>query len=378
MKLRQTYLTFLTLFALVIYSQTQGQVKTVSGRNISSAELDNFLKTQMDSLQMPGLSIAIINNGKVVYHRALGIGNIDTKTTVNEESIFEAASISKPVFAYFVMKMVDKGLLNLDTPLYKYLPYPDIEKDERYKLITARLVLSHRTGFPNWRYFDPADSTLNIKFGDLYLKFTPGTQFYYSGEGFYYLAKVVAHLNNKTVQTIEPVFQREVTLPFKMQHTSFTGNEYISKHKISGHEKGKVQFYNGIAWPVTLPEMDSSYFNPAASLHTNALEFSKFIIGLMENKGLTKKSMKEMLKPQVQLPKENSNFIENGDTAWGLGFGIAQTPFGTRYEHGGNNGNFQSFFMMFKDKKFGYVFFTNCDKGNDFNKKLRALLTQGN
>ena len=274
--------------------------------------------------------------------------------------------------------MVDKGLLNLDTPLYKYLPYPDIQKDERYKLITARIVLSHRTGFPNWRYFNPADSALNIKFGDLYLKFTPGTQFYYSGEGFYYLAKVVAHLNNKTVQTIEPVFQREVTLPFKMQHTSFTGNELISKHKISDHEKGKVQFYNGTTWPVTLPKMDSSYFNPAASRHTNALEFSKFIIGWMENKGLTKKNMKEMLKPQGQLPKENSNFIENGDTAWGLGFGIAQTPFGTRYEHGGNNGNFQSLFMMFKDKKIGYVFFTNCDKENNFNKELRALLTQGN
>jgi CubicO group peptidase (beta-lactamase class C family) len=377
MRLRQASITFLTLlYTLIIYNYVQGQVKSVSGNNISITQLDNFLKTQMDSLQMPGLSIAIINKGKVVYLRALGIGDINKKTTVNKESIFEAASISKPVFAYFVMRMVDKGLLSLDTPLYKYLPYPDINKDERYKLITARMVLSHRTGFPNWRYFDRADSALNIKFGDLYLKFTPGTQFYYSGEGFYYLAKVVAHLNNKTVQTIEPVFEREVTLPFKMLHTSFTGNEYISRHKVSGHEKGEVQFHNGTTWPVTLPEMDSSYFNPGASLHTNALEFSKFIIGLMENKGLTKKSMEEMLKPQVQLSKENQNFIENGDTAWGLGFGIAQTPFGTRYEHGGNNGNFQSFFVMFKEKRFGYIFFTNCDKGNDFNKNLKALLIQ--
>jgi CubicO group peptidase (beta-lactamase class C family) len=69
---------------------------------------------------------------------------------VNDQTLFEAASVSKPIFAYFVMRMVEKGLLNLDTPLYKYLPYPDIEHDDRYKLITARMVLNHTTGFPNW------------------------------------------------------------------------------------------------------------------------------------------------------------------------------------------------------------------------------------
>lgn len=374
MKLRDTFLAI--SFLLVGHLQTVGQIKTVNGKNISATEIDNFLKTQMDSLQMQGLSIAIINNGKIVYHRALGTGNLDTKTEVNEQSIFEAASLSKPVFAFLVMKMVDKGLLNLDTPLYKYLPYPDIEKDERYKLITARMVLSHRTGFPNWRYFDLADSSRHIPQGELYLKFTPGTQFYYSGEGFVYLAKVIAHLNKKDLQSLEPIFQKDVAIPFQMTHSSFTGNDYITKHKVSGHEQGKVQINLGSTWPITFPNWDSSFFNPAASLHSNALDFSNFIIGLMNKKGLFKKSMNEMLKPQIELDKDNSNYIEDGDSAWGLGFGIAQTPFGTRYEHGGNNGNFQSFFMMYKSKKYGYVFFTNCDKGKDFNKSLKALLTK--
>ena len=110
--------------------------------------------------------------------------NVDTRAVLDEQSIFEAASLSKPVFAYFVMKLVDKGQLNLDTPLYKYMPYPDIEKDERYKFITARMVLTHQTGLPNWRYFDLADSSMHIKRGDLYLKFTPGTNFSYSGEAY--------------------------------------------------------------------------------------------------------------------------------------------------------------------------------------------------
>lgn len=126
-------------------------VRTPGVNNISDAALDNFIAEQMASLQLPGLSVAIINDGKIVYQRALGQANMETNSIVKEGSIFEAASLSKPVFSGFVLKMAEQGKLNLDTPLYKYLPYPDIENDERYKLITARMVLTHKTGFPNWR-----------------------------------------------------------------------------------------------------------------------------------------------------------------------------------------------------------------------------------
>lgn len=367
-------LVFLTILFLTIFigislhaqitNSSFGQIKTLNGKNLSSAEIDNFIKFQMDSFQMPGLSIAIINNCKIVYHKAFGITNVDTRAILNEQSIFEAASISKPVFAYFVMKLVDKGQLNLDTPLYKYMPYPDIEKDERYKAITARMVLSHQTGFPNWRYSDFADSSMHIKRGDLYLKFTPGTKFSYSGEAYLYLAKVIAHLNNRTLQNLEPLFQQEVAFPLKMRHASFTGNTYISQHKVTGHENGKVTLY----------QVDSSYFNPASSLHADALSYAQFLIGLMNSKGLTKKSYDELLKPQVILEKDNSNY---GIYAWGLGIAIAKTRLGIMYEHGGNNGNFQSMFMFSKSQKSGYVFLTNCDKGNAFDKVLIKFLSNG-
>lgn len=117
---------------------------------------------------------------------------------VDDQSIFEAASMSKTVFTYFVLKMVDKKLLDLDTPLYRYFPYKDIEKNERYKLITAWMVLSHTTGFPNWRYFDKRDEN-RYKYGELYLKFTPGTEFAYSREGYRYLSLVIAHLNGLSI-----------------------------------------------------------------------------------------------------------------------------------------------------------------------------------
>src|SRR6266404_2332314 len=126
-------LIFLLLILLFSAFGSIAQIRILTGKYVSAEALDKFLHQQMDSLGVPGLSIAVINNDQIVYHNAMGFANIDTKAKVDEQSVFEAASMSKPVFAYLVMKMVDKGLLNLDTPLYKYMPYPDIDKDERYK-----------------------------------------------------------------------------------------------------------------------------------------------------------------------------------------------------------------------------------------------------
>jgi CubicO group peptidase (beta-lactamase class C family) len=148
------------------------QIKTLGGKAIDKSAVDQFLHRQMDSLKIMGLSIAIINDGKVVYTQAMGLASVYTQEKVNPESLFECASLGKSVFAFFVMRLVDKNILSLDTPLYKYLPYPDIAYDNRYKLITARMVLDHTTGFPNWREND----TLKIQF-------TPGSKWSYSGEG---------------------------------------------------------------------------------------------------------------------------------------------------------------------------------------------------
>ena len=105
----------------------------------------------MEKLKVPGLSVAVINDGKVVHQKTMGYTNVEEKLPITAETIFEGASLSKSVFAFFVMTYVEEGKLSLDKPLFEYLPYADIEYDDRYKKITARMVLSHRSGFPNWR-----------------------------------------------------------------------------------------------------------------------------------------------------------------------------------------------------------------------------------
>lgn len=158
---------FYSLVLAFLALAAHAQIKTLNGNTVSRAALDQFLTSQVGPGNLPGLSIAIINNGKIVYHRSMGTGSLETHSAVNDQSIFEAASLSKTVFTYFVLRLVDQGIFNLDTPLYKYMPYEDISGDERYKLITARMVLDHTSGLPNWRTSDLADSARHITKGAL-------------------------------------------------------------------------------------------------------------------------------------------------------------------------------------------------------------------
>lgn len=352
---------FLLLLFPLCLTPSYGQIISPDGRSIEAAALDEFLQSQMETLKIPGLSIAIINDSKVVYKQTFGVINNNTKEKVDEKTLFEAASISKSLFAYFAMQMVEKGLLDLDTPLYTYLPYPDIEHDERYKLITARMVLSHTSGFPNWRFHNED--------GKLDIKFTPGTRFSYSGEGYKYLAKVIAHLNGKTLHTLDEFFREEFARPLGMEHSSYTKSSYWVKHKAYGHAGGEVvadRWYT-----------DLSTFGAAHSLHTNADEFSKFMIAFMEEKGLEKETFDKMLEEQVRLPEDSELRTAYGYDSWALGFIRSPTPYGTKYAHGGMNADFQAYFMILKEKNYGFVFFANADNGLELLEPLEQYLLNG-
>ena len=332
------------------------QIKTLSGSEITTAEVDTFLKNQMDSIGLPGLSIAIINDAKITYYRTLGVTNVGTKEKVSEETLFDAGSMSKTPFAYLVMKMAEQGILNLDQPLYTYLPYPDIAQDERYKLITARMVLCHTSGFPNWRFLNE-DKKLDIKFA-------PGTQFLYSGEGFEYLANVVAHLKNIQKNDLQDLFTKEVAIPLGMQYAYYTWNDYVAKHQATGHVDGKISW----GWGITANKPD---FLASASLQTEARSYAKFLIAMINEEGLKKETYDEMLKVQIQIP------FRTDSSSYCLGIEMKPTRFGNEYMHDGYNRNFYSAFMFNKVQKFGYVFFTNCNKGSDLNKILESFLTNG-
>lgn len=349
-------------------------VSAADGTQFSIKQLDSFVDAQMDALNMPGLSIALIADGKIVYSEAKGVANVETGEPITAHSVFEAASLSKPVFSYMVLRMADQGLLDLDRPLYEYRIMEELEGDDRYHAVTARMALSHRTGFPNWRWFDPAPAEMGIERGTMYMKREPG-DFGYSGEGYNYLALIAADLTGRDLLTLDAVYQAELAEPLGLSCSSFVRSDCVAMHKVKGHKNGEL---SDTGWPRSFPEDTPQTFGAAGRLHTNAADYASLMIAMMEGTGLSDDIHEQMFTLQSQVPKDSDTYRLTGETGWGLGLAIEPTPYGTRYEHGGNNGDFTSGMMMFRDKGLGYVFLTNSDKGKAFNKRIEVFVTSGN
>ena len=350
----------LVLTLLVGCSKENDTIDSYLGFDIPVDVVDAHLENEMERLNIPGMSIAFLNDGEIVHHSTLGYANREKGKKVSEQTIFEAASLSKPLFAYFTMKYVEEGKLDLDTPLYTYLPYADIAYDERYKKITARMVLSHRTGFPNWRSDSPENK--------LFLKFDPGTQYSYSGEGYQYLAKVLRHLQKTDWEGLEKEFQQKVAAPLGMQHTVFIQDDHTKRNKAEAYDKHGE-------WISPKRDYDSLYryqFRAPASVHSEALDFSKWLIALMDQKGLQEKSFEALYQVHSYV-----NEFDGVKVDYTLGFFKPRIPLANVYLHGGNNYGFTSYFAFDPAKKWGFVLFTNSEYGEQLGTELTFYLLAG-
>lgn len=301
------------------------------------------LEALMREKKVPGLSLIIIENAEITAHMELGLKNTQKKDLIDENTIFEAASLSKPVFTYGILKLVENGKLDLDKPLAEYLCYSDITNDEKINFITARMVLTHTCGFPNWR---PKNESLKIYF-------QPGERFSYSGEGFLYLQKVIEHISGLS---LEKYMQKNVFIPLGMNHSTFIWiND--SKKAIGHNSEG-----NPIESRIESP-------NAAFTLHTSALDYAKLVIAILKGVGLNSKTVNEMLRPQIKVQEDSTNSIENytgrlsNSVSWSLGWGIQRSEIGDSFWHWGDNQGFKSFILGSKNRNNAIIIFTNGSNG---------------
>ncbi|MEL6273511.1 MAG: serine hydrolase, partial [Bacteroidota bacterium] len=259
-------------------------------------EIDAFIESYRSFYDIPGVSLAVIMDGKVVYDQVYGVQNNMGEEPVHELSLFEAASITKPVFAYAISRLVQRGEFDLDQPLYERLTFPELEKTPDYKLMTGRHVLTHTTGLPNW-----GARLLN----------KPGTKYGYSGEGFEYLKKAWAGaFDERMIKKINKLLEEEVTGQFGMKNTFFMDHPTLRERGVSGHRNGVPTVQN---WPDG-PGM-------AWSMQTSAKDFSQFAIALLNREGLEPEMEKEMFSIQTPLPKENRR-PGSDEFAEGVGIGL--------------------------------------------------------
>jgi CubicO group peptidase (beta-lactamase class C family) len=319
--------------------------------SFSQESLDSVFK----NANLTGVQLVFTDNNKTQTHY-YGKPNADEPGSVNGSTVFQAASLSKCVFAYIVLRLADRKIISLDTPLSHYYTYDRIKADTAAQQITARMVLQHRTGFPNWAYNPTSKEWAKSV---LKTRQPPGKFFSYSGEGFMYLQLAVEHLLK---QSLEKIAAQEVFIPLNMKSSSFLWQPRFNNSGAYGHNKsGEMTGRN-------------EYFLPGAaySLLTTAADYSIFVQALMDGRGLSPATHKQMFRDTTSILKKDSSAGEAGShISWGPGVGIQRNELGTAIWHWGDNGDFKSFFIGFPALHKSLAYFSNNEKGLDI---LAAVL----
>jgi CubicO group peptidase (beta-lactamase class C family) len=304
---------------------------------------------------LPGLQIAVINDGQVVYKRGFGVRSTETLEPVTDRTVFAALSFSKTIFAYLVVQLADEGLLDLDRPLVSYLPkalpeyefYRDLEGDELHTTLTARMALSHTTGLPNWRWFTPE--------GTLGFIFEPEERFSYSGEGIYLLQLVIEEI---TGTGVEELARARIFEPLGLERTSFVF--------LSSFEDDYAVDHDHFLAPVGRDKRDET--NAAGSAQTTAAEYATFLAAVMRGEGLSTAVREELSTPQVSIEHVrmfgplSREPIAPGDVSpasWGLGWGLVESAHGLALFHTGNDRGSANYHVAFPDRGIAVVLLGN-------------------
>jgi CubicO group peptidase (beta-lactamase class C family) len=329
----------------------------LDGTSVPVEEVEAAVAQAMDRGGVPGLSCAILNDGQIVYRKGFGYKDKGAGTENDEETIFAAASFSKTAFAYLVVLLAEEGIIDLDRPLHEYLgkplptypAYADLEGDDRYKQITARIVLSHSTGFPNWRFLTPD--------GKLEFLFPPGTRHGYSGEGIALLQMVVQEITGENLETLA---QEKVFGPLGMDRTSYVWQEAFEDDHARPHDT-----YGRAKALQRRHEADA-----AGSMVTTAGDYARLLVAILNAEGVRKASLDEMLKPQIEIDSQQmfgpgvlarTDQYRDMGLAWGLGWGLFDSEHGRAFFHTGHDIGWQNYTVTYADQGIGVVLLSNSD-----------------
>lgn len=316
---------------------------------VDDAQCQQQIGDAMSAVNIAGLGIAVVDGDQIAYSKVFGTLNNPARRPLTLTTQFQAASLSKPVFAYLVLKLCEGGLLALDTPLMRYWSKPPCA-DRRATQITARHVLSHTTGFPSWRDEDEEGGSQLRMLAD------PGVTFCYSGEGFAYLQQVIEHL---TQQPLHTLIRTYLLAPLGMNHSTFAWA--IPSPEIPLDENNN---------PVPVVDEEGNIVgegpylmsHAAYSLLTTAEDYGRFLVAVLNPVAhdplrIDPASAAAMITPQVQVGN-------HATLHWGLGWGIQQTAAGALGWHwGGGQNDYYNYAAFLPEQRKGVVIFTNTDGG---------------
>ena len=317
----------------------------------------------MRDMGVPGVSVAIIQRGEIVWAQGFGVSDVRSGKAVTTHTVFEACSMSKPVLALVAMQLVQEGRLDLDRPLVAYLEHDYLPDQPDHRRITARMALTHRTGFANWR------AGYDEMGGPLPLQFSPGSEYAYSGEGILFLQRAMEAI---TGQPLDRLAHERLFAPLGLARTGFVWSDAIEVDLASGH-RGDGSYKDRTRYRKP---------NAAYSLYSTPTEYARLMLTLQHpellgHRAITRATIELMLQRQLRVDDDDviprPGFARSVATYRALGWSRDVTPEGDIFEHSGaNSSGFRSFGQFNPAKGSGLVIFANGDGGS----RLRAAVLE--
>ncbi len=336
------YLNEFFMFCVVVMFAQRPDASAQTGKTTSSSTIDMTMlfkdrketEKWLVANQVPALAVGYIQNGQIqnidVY------GELEKGRPAPVNAIFNVASLTKPVSALVALKLASLGVWDLDEPLYKYWVDPDIADDPRTKLLTTRIVLSHQTGFPNWRW--------NLPSGKLAFEFDPGTKFQYSGEGYEYMLKAI---EKKTGKKFDQLAKELIFEPLQMKDTRYCWDSSVDETRFAKWHDRSGNLY------------ETTYRTTASAsddLLTTVEDYCKFVLYILNHGGLKEDIYTDMISNQVSL---------DDNRYYGLGWEVIKNIGTAEFAlmHTGADQGVRTLVIVLPKTKQGLVVFTNSDNG---------------
>lgn len=384
-----------------------------SSHGSPSAREEAFIREKMEVYQVPGVGIARIEDGGVSWEQGFGLANIETSTPVTDQTLFQAASLSKPIFAYVVMQLIDREVIGLDDTLSDYARPAVLGDSPWIDEITVRDALQHTSGLPNWRASEENAQIVPA--------FEPGTASTYSGEAYYWLQLAIEERLGAGLDSIMRTYLFE---PSGLEDMSMLWEPDRDAREVYGHiidDAGDLildplQYHREHAprlaelaqeWDLPLRQWSIRDFDRALPLirpHTHPRleavpdwfwaqqpiarlmkspsglrstvgDFARFVCLMMPHEPaaweLSSHLREFMVTPQFERPD-----VQNGVLPRGIGWGLETRESGTAFYHWGNNFEaYRSVALGDLSDNSGIVVMVNGSNGQDLIKDIVRELT---
>jgi CubicO group peptidase (beta-lactamase class C family) len=350
----------LSMLPAMAQEKAQSTAATVVAKKAGRADIDAHAAQWLKESDVPSVAVAYIENRKIAWTAVYGEQSPGVRAT--EKTLYNVASLTKPITAETILRLASAGELSLDESMSPFWLDPDIAEDPWSKLLTPRLCLSHQIGFANWR---------RMTGGVLKIRWKPGTQTGYSGEGYNYVARFA---DRKLAKPFDALAQEMVFDPIGMKETSYTEKNWYSGRRAVPHGPRTDTPVDAVA----------TTWNGADLLRTTIGDYAKFVVTVMHDEGLTdsiaaeRSSMtRDLVKPE-ELQKVCHEAAPGGPCSVTAGMGLGwevETVNGVKIlNHDGSDWGVRTLAMFVPSQGIGIVVFTNGENGMQVIRKVVEAL----